>query len=94
MRTTNDTFMDIVFVSDQPTITVEEIWVSTGEGAEITGYHRDHVQKLARDNWKLPEDERLIRGIRKRKWGYDIWLPDLVRYIEGHGHGPFKKTPK
>jgi hypothetical protein len=85
--------MDCIPVSDQPTV-IEEIWVSTGEGAEITGYHRDHVQKLARDNWKLPEDERLIRGIRKRKWGYDIWLPDLMSYIEKHGHGPFKKNPK
>ena len=73
---------------------IEEIWVSTGEGAEITGYNRDHVQKLARDNWKLPEDQRLIRRIRKRKWGYDIWLPDLVAYIENHGIGPFKKDPK
>jgi hypothetical protein len=70
----------------------EEIWVSTGEGAQITGYHRDHVQKLARDNWKLPEQERLIR-IRKRARGYDIWLPDLVNYISEHGYGPHQKPP-
>jgi hypothetical protein len=65
----------------------EEIWVNSTEGAEITGYHRDHVQELARNNWKKPETERLIR-VRKRTNGYDIWLPDLVRYIEEHGRGP------
>lgn len=77
------------FVEEQ--VVAEKIWVSTGEGADITGYHRDHLQKLARDNWKLPENERLIRRIRKRARGYDIWLPDLIAYIENHGHGPFKK---
>lgn len=69
---------------------VNEEWVSTGEGAAITGYHRDYVQKLARENWKLPENERLIK-IRKRARGYDIWLPDLMNYIENHGYGPIKK---
>jgi hypothetical protein len=68
----------------------EEVWVNTTEGAEITGYHRDHVQKLARDSWKLPESERLIK-IRKRSHGYDIWLPDLVNYIRNHGLGPYNR---
>jgi hypothetical protein len=69
---------------------VEEIWVNVTEGAEKTGYYRDHVQKLARDNWKLPEEERLIK-IRKRTNGYDIWLPDLMNYVENHGLGPYKR---
>ena len=69
---------------------VDEIWVSSTEGAEITGYHRDYVQRLARNNWKLPEEERLIR-VHKRLHGYDIWLPDLVKYIEEYGNGPIKK---
>jgi hypothetical protein len=30
----------------------EEIWVNSTEGAEITGYHRDHVQELARKTGK------------------------------------------
>lgn len=68
----------------------KEIWVNVTEGAEITGYNRDHVQKLARDNWNKPEDERLIK-VKRRSSGYDIWLPDLIRYIEEHGHGPHKK---
>jgi len=57
----------------------DEVWVSTSEGAEMVGYYRDHVQKLARWNWELPEDKRAIQ-VRKRRHGYDIWLPDLVRF--------------
>lgn len=67
--------------------TNDEIWVSTSEGAELTGYHRDHVQKLARDNWNQEESQRLIK-VKKRARGYDIWLPDLVQYIEKYGYGP------
>ncbi|MBZ0296330.1 MAG: hypothetical protein K8L99_27465 [Anaerolineae bacterium] len=67
--------------------TDEEIWVSTSEGAELTGYNQVHVQKLARDNWNLPEAERLIQ-VRRRKRGYDIWLPDLMRYMRESGNGP------
>ena len=65
----------------------DENWVSTSEGAEITGYIQTYVQKLARDNWNLPEAERLIR-VRKRSRGYDIWLPDLIRYMRESNIGP------
>lgn len=70
---------------------VEEIWVSATEGSEITGYHRDHVQRLARENWRLPEGERIIR-VNKRRHGYEIWLPDLINYIDNPGHGPQTRT--
>ena len=69
---------------------VEETWVNTTEAAEITGYFFDYIQKLARRNWRMPEDERLIR-IRRRAGRYDIWLPDLMKYISEHGHGPYQK---
>jgi hypothetical protein len=69
----------------------QEIWVSATEGGEITGYTRNYVQKLARDNWNLPEDQRLIR-VRKRRRGYDIWLPDLFNYISKHGNGPLPRS--
>ena len=72
--------------------TDEESWVSTSEGAEITGYYQKYVQKLARDNWNLPEAQRLIK-VRKRKRGYDIWLPDLIRYMNEYGNGPQIDTP-
>ena len=67
---------------------VEEIWVNTTEGAELTGYHNTYVQKLARDNWNLPEDERTIR-VRRRSNRYDIWLPDLMNYMDKIGFGPY-----
>lgn len=60
---------------------VEEVWVNVAEGAEKTGYHLDHVRRLARENWRLPEAERSIR-IRKDSREYAIWLPDLINYIK------------
>lgn len=72
--------------------TTEETWVNTVEGAEITGYHPDHVRELARNNWKLPEDKRHIR-VRKRANRYDIWLPDLIQYLNNQGNGP-RNHPK
>lgn len=69
----------------------EEIWVNTNEAAEITGYNHEHVRKLARDNWNLPEDERTIR-VRRRVGRYDMWLPDLIIYLRAVGHGPQVRT--
>jgi hypothetical protein len=51
------------------------------------------VQKLARDNWALPEDERVIK-VRKRSRGYDIWLPDLLSYMEQGSNGPQVRNRK
>ena len=62
----------------------EETWVNTIEGAELTGYHEDHIRELARNNYRLPEDKRLIK-VRKRSNRYDIWLPDLINYIKTYG---------
>jgi hypothetical protein len=61
--------------------TTDEIWVSTSEAARITGYNQTHLQKLARDSWKRPEQERTLK-VLKRSHGYEIWLPDLIKYIE------------
>ena len=65
----------------------QEIWVLTGEGAEITGYSHEYLEKMANKNWRLPEDERLIKT-RKRRGRYELWLPDLLRYIKEIGYGP------
>ena len=65
----------------------QEIWVMTGEGSAITGYNALYLQKMARKNLKLPEDERLFK-VRMRAKRYEIWLPDLLRYIEEVGNGP------
>lgn len=64
-----------------------EIWVNVTEGAEKTGYHLDHVRRLARENWHLPEAERSIR-VRKNGLAYELWLPDVIHYIETYGDGP------
>jgi len=76
-------------VTDQPSI-VEEIWVNVTQAADITGYNRQYVLRLARNLWKLPEKSRPIK-MWKRSSGYDLWLPDLMNYIENIGHGPHRK---
>jgi hypothetical protein len=72
---------------------VEDIWVSTSKAAKITGYNQEYVRKLARDNAKLTEADRLIK-VRKGKRSYDLWLPDLLNYVEKHGLGPYKFPEK
>jgi hypothetical protein len=59
----------------------EEIWVSVAQATQITGYNLDHIRRLARESWRLPEDQRRIR-VRKDDHAYAIWLPDLANYIE------------
>jgi len=71
-------------------IGVEEIWVNTSEAAQVTGYHRDYVQRLARENWKLPEDEREIL-VERHPNGYMLWLPKLVEYLSMKNRGPQAK---
>jgi hypothetical protein len=65
----------------------QAIWVMTEEAAEITGYNRNYLQKIAKSIFSQREDERLIK-IRMRSRRYEFWLPDLLRYIEEIGYGP------
>lgn len=65
----------------------QEIWVMTEESAELTGYNKQYLQKMAKKIFSLPEDERLIK-IRMRSRRYEFWLPDLLRYIDEIGYGP------
>ena len=65
----------------------QQIWVMTSEGAAITGYNALYLQKMSRKNLGLPEDERQFK-VRMRGNRYEIWLPDLLRYIEETGYGP------
>lgn len=71
----------------------QEIWVMTAEGAELTGYNRQYVEKLAQKNWRMPEDERLIKT-RLRSRRYELWLPDLLHYIDEIGYGPHQDKNK
>lgn len=65
----------------------QETWVTTAEGGELTGYNKRYLEKLAYKYWQLPDDERLIK-LRKRSGRYELWLPDLLRYIDETGYGP------
>jgi hypothetical protein len=68
-------------------IGVDEIWVSVTEAAHITGYNRHTMRKLAWRIAKKPENEREFK-MRRRSYGWELWLPDLIAYIEKPGHGP------
>jgi len=61
----------------------EQVWVTVAEGAQKTGFHPDHVRRLARESWRLPEEQRSIR-IRKESNEYAIWLPDLMDHVRRH----------
>ena len=74
-------------------VKVEAIWVSTTEGSEMTGYNPDYLQQLARRISRQPESERPIK-VRSRSRRYELWLPDLVNYINNLGYGPRKSPPK
>ena len=78
------------YAAGRVTTDAEEIWVNATEAAEITGYSSSYLRKVVRETWRLPETQRLIK-IRKRSRGYDMWLPDIIRYIAQHGHGPYQK---
>ena len=78
-------------MSDQ--LLAEEIWVNTREGAEITGYNRQYVKLLAMKVWRQSEAERPIK-IRKRSNGFELWLPDLIAYINSPGYGPQRKRTR
>jgi hypothetical protein len=70
---------------------VDEIWVNVTEGARETGYNRDYVQKLITNISKKSEDEREIR-LRWRTNYWELWLPDLVTYINSKSQrGPRRK---
>ncbi len=72
----------------------QEIWVMTGEGAELTGYSHEYLEKLANKNWRLPEDERPIKIRKRAGYFYELWLPDLLRYMTEIGSGPMTSSKK
>ena len=69
----------------------EEIWVNTAEAAEITGYHRTYLSRLASKMWNTPEDEREIKT-KRRGGNFEMWLPDLLLHQHVGGKGPRKAT--
>jgi hypothetical protein len=82
-------------MTEQPVrdIDVHESWVNVTEAAEITGYSRDRVQRLAYNNWNLPEEDREIK-VERRSNGYMIWLPSLHKYINKPDAGRGGRGPR
>ncbi|HEX2623334.1 MAG TPA: hypothetical protein VHL11_24405 [Phototrophicaceae bacterium] len=71
-------------------LSISEDWVNLNEAAQITGYNRVHLLKLAQRIFRKPEEDREIK-IRRRSNGYDMWLPDLMKYRNSPSHGPQRK---
>lgn len=66
----------------------QEIWVLAREAAELTGYSARYLGQLAQKNSILPEDERDMKVRKRAGIFYEIWLPDLLNYIDEIGYGP------
>lgn len=60
-------------------IMAEYEWMTTSEAAEVTGYHRDHIQRLCRTG---------AVECRLTKAGYIVFMPSLRTYTEERGWGP------
>jgi hypothetical protein len=71
----------------------QEIWVNTTEATEITGYNYHSVRKLITRFGNQPEAERAIK-MRRRSTGWELWLPDLIAYLEKPRPGPRIKSKK
>lgn len=69
---------------------VQETWVTVTEGAEIVGYHPVSLGNAVRRMRQLPEEERPIR-LRKRSYGWEVWLPDLIVYAAKPRNKPIRK---
>ncbi len=77
-------------MSDAELKKVEEIWVNTNEAAEITGYSFESIRSVVKRIANQPETEREIK-LRKRAYRWELWLPDLMKYVDKPGRGPQPK---
>jgi hypothetical protein len=59
----------------------QEIWVDIYEAAERTGYSVDGMRKVAQRIGRQPEEEREIK-MRKRTSRWELWLPDVIDYVQ------------
>ena len=82
-------------MAEQPVrdINVDEIWVNTSEAAELTGYNYHSIRKVIQRIASQPEDSREIK-MRRRTTGWEMWLPDLMAYVERPRSGPPIKRKK
>jgi hypothetical protein len=80
-------------MSDAELDKVEAIWVNTAEGAEITGYNPQSLKNIAYKMAQEPEDQRVIK-VRRRSSRWELWLPDLMLYVNRQRPGPILKSKK
>jgi hypothetical protein len=66
---------------------VDDSWVNLSEATEITGYNYHSMRKLIFRLSSQPEEEREVK-LRKRSTGWELWLPDLIKYLDKPGRGP------
>jgi chromosome segregation and condensation protein ScpB len=77
-------------MASTPELEAQETWINIREAAELTGYNREYIKKLMMRIAKRPENQREIK-LRKRSFGYELWLPDLLAYIQKPSRGPQPK---
>ncbi|MEO8609090.1 MAG: hypothetical protein ABI690_14465 [Chloroflexota bacterium] len=70
----------------------KDVWVDIYEAAERTGYSVDGMRKVAQRIGRLPEEQREIK-MRKRTSRWELWLPDVIAYVERPFRGPHSKRP-
>jgi hypothetical protein len=68
----------------------KEIWVNVAEAAELTGYNFHSIRSVVQRISSQPETEREIK-LRKRAYRWELWLPDLMKYVVKPGRGPQPK---
>jgi hypothetical protein len=71
----------------------EQIWVNTAEATEATGYNYHSIRKLIQRIASQPEETREIK-MRRRSTGWELWLPDLMAYVDKPRSGPPIKRKK
>ena len=74
-------------------LNVDEIWVNTSEAAEFTGYNYHSIRKVIQRISTQPEESREIK-MRRRTTGWEMWLPDLLEYVNRPRSGPPIKRKK
>ena len=80
-------------MADDEVKQVEETWVNLSEAAEITGYSYDSLRRVIWQMGQEPETERAIK-LRKRSNGWELWLPDLMKFMQEPRRGPQPKRKK
>jgi hypothetical protein len=71
------------------------LWLSISEAANEVGYHRDHIQRLARESRKTGKEiepftykGKILVRISADSFEYEVHMPSLREYIKNARRGP------